>query len=639
MIPKDFGLKLTHGRIDRSAITKTQADTIVIGMFNFEDYLEDVAVLYKSKNSIVIYRNEGNGSMSEYRKIDAADNKKLLRIEKVKPSDLKENPNQRNGIKLYYADGTEKLIKDREILLGEEKANSKSPERDFFCDAKAFLYGLNWVEQWRSERNGGPSPWVEVGDFDRDGKVEAVYTFWPMSGQPFPTHMVVFECINQYQYRIEWDTTFANGGYNIDFPMMDFDKDGNKEFFAWNRNFIGELNLGLYECTGDGKYKFKMGTFLNQKLPMSIDYSDSVKMSGYTGPGMWIVFSDWGGGWESTEIQKYRFIQKYPNYYSFELYFKNAWPKANWFCYSIAGCDIDKDGKEEVVLGDTQWDTDYITYFDSTGVSSNLGYEHKEIIPNAPISGGYIVSKDLDNDGYKEITVCGIGNHSGSIGTVKHTGSPGQNQFITVWFDSTSVVAMPNMGIDTGSIDNIYSVLFPTVASKPGPIEFLCLYTYSRNGVFTFNQTTNMNKDSLGFIGAKLYDMDNDGKQNIITPFGWYLSSGNYYLGLMSMEQVGTIGIHNISSEVPKDYKLYQNYPNPFNSSTNIKYQITNNKFIKLKIFDILGKEVGILVNKFQKAGTYEVNFNANNLSSGVYFYSLFADDKRIDTKKMLMIK
>lgn len=104
------------------------------------------------------------------------------------------------------------------------------------------------------------------------------------------------------------------------------------------------------------------------------------------------------------------------------------------------------------------------------------------------------------------------------------------------------------------------------------------------------------------------------------------------------------VGIQQIGTEIPTDYKLYQNYPNPFNPVTNIKYSIMPNvkgkmSRVELSIFDITGKEVKKLVDKDQSAGTYLVDWNASGFSSGVYFYSLMIEDNLIDTKKMLMIK
>jgi photosystem II stability/assembly factor-like uncharacterized protein len=108
------------------------------------------------------------------------------------------------------------------------------------------------------------------------------------------------------------------------------------------------------------------------------------------------------------------------------------------------------------------------------------------------------------------------------------------------------------------------------------------------------------------------------------------------------------IGINKISSEIPSEFKLYLNYPNPFNATTKIKYQIANiengkskteNGIVKLALYNILGKEIATLVNEKQTPGTYEVNFDGNNLPSGIYFYSLCIDGKIIDTKKLVLLK
>ena len=98
------------------------------------------------------------------------------------------------------------------------------------------------------------------------------------------------------------------------------------------------------------------------------------------------------------------------------------------------------------------------------------------------------------------------------------------------------------------------------------------------------------------------------------------------------------IGIKPISSQIPREYSLSQNYPNPFNPITKIKYQIPKNSFVSLRIFDLLGNEVAILVNENKKAGYYEVNFDGTNYASGVYFYRIEAESF-VNFKKMMLIK
>ncbi len=105
--------------------------------------------------------------------------------------------------------------------------------------------------------------------------------------------------------------------------------------------------------------------------------------------------------------------------------------------------------------------------------------------------------------------------------------------------------------------------------------------------------------------------------------------------------------INDIKKEyVPVEYQLYQNYPNPFNPSTVIKYQVAgSNTFVELKVYNVLGKEVKTLVNEIQDSGIHEVEFNAADFSSGVYFYTLKAlpSDRQSEnfssTKKMILIK
>ncbi|RPI63081.1 MAG: T9SS C-terminal target domain-containing protein [Ignavibacteriales bacterium] len=89
---------------------------------------------------------------------------------------------------------------------------------------------------------------------------------------------------------------------------------------------------------------------------------------------------------------------------------------------------------------------------------------------------------------------------------------------------------------------------------------------------------------------------------------------------------------------VIKEFYLFQNYPNPFNPSTKISWQSPVAGHQTLKVYDVLGNEVANLVNEYKPAGSYEVNFNASSLSSGIYFYRLNAGSF-VQTKKMILIK
>ena len=81
-----------------------------------------------------------------------------------------------------------------------------------------------------------------------------------------------------------------------------------------------------------------------------------------------------------------------------------------------------------------------------------------------------------------------------------------------------------------------------------------------------------------------------------------------------------------------------QNYPNPFNPTTTINYSVPKTSFVTIKVYDMLGKEVTTLVNEEQKPGNYNVEFSANKLASGIYFYGMQAGGF-VETKKLIVLK
>ncbi len=99
-----------------------------------------------------------------------------------------------------------------------------------------------------------------------------------------------------------------------------------------------------------------------------------------------------------------------------------------------------------------------------------------------------------------------------------------------------------------------------------------------------------------------------------------------------------TVGIQSEKDLMPYKYNLMQNYPNPFNPASQINYEIANESYVKLIIYDALGREVKTLVNSQQKPGRYSIKFNASGFSSGIYFYRLISDEFS-QTKKMLLIR
>lgn len=119
----------------------------------------------------------------------------------------------------------------------------------------------------------------------------------------------------------------------------------------------------------------------------------------------------------------------------------------------------------------------------------------------------------------------------------------------------------------------------------------------------------------------------------------WYDNRTGHFEIFYKKNPIGnTIGINNISADIPEVFNLEQNFPNPFNPSTKIKFHIPISGLISLEVFDLLGRNVSTLVDENLKPGVYEVDWDASSFPSGVYYYKLRSVEFSI-TKKLILIK
>jgi hypothetical protein len=145
---------------------------------------------------------------------------------------------------------------------------------------------------------------------------------------------------------------------------------------------------------------------------------------------------------------------------------------------------------------------------------------------------------------------------------------------------------------------------------------------------------------SIADSSFKFYFKVADGVQNEKDIMDYYVSGKSVPLGRLSFSYVGNsvTSVKQTDNLQPKSFLLSQNFPNPFNPSTEIKYSIPQTGIVTLKVYNLLGQEVAVLVDREQTAGNYTVNFNASKLASGVYIYRIQSGGFSL-TKKMTVLK
>jgi hypothetical protein len=205
------------------------------------------------------------------------------------------------------------------------------------------------------------------------------------------------------------------------------------------------------------------------------------------------------------------------------------------------------------------------------------------------------------------ITLTGVWNNSAYA--IHHTQSPRVRQF---------------GGGATGGMDDRFDmILYSKAVNDPGSIRIIpqSMKAYGNDGN---HYNDSINRPPNLAVGQVIAD-------------ALHYASDHLPI-LASFRFESTIGIKPVSNEVPGEFRLEQNYPNPFNPSTNLEFRIMEPGFVRLSVYDVLGREVSIIVNQNLKQGIYKASFNAGNLPSGVYLYRLTAGNFT-ETRKMILVK
>lgn len=258
--------------------------------------------------------------------------------------------------------------------------------------------------------------------------------------------------------------------------------------------------------------------------------------------------------------------------------------------------------------------------------------------------------------------------------TIKYS-STGVQQWVRRYnVDSTAYSNYEANSIAVNNSGSVYVSGFST-SDQDAPMK-LCTVKYSNNGDLIWerresdtlsDQSTNMSIDSTSnvyitgstsyitnhsSITTRKYDSSGtlkwivvykggDGRPNDIKvdKNSCIFITGVSSASMCTIKYSQATGIRQVNSNIPKLFKLYQNYPNPFNPSTKFKILISKLADIKVKVCDITGKLIATLINQRLLAGTYELEFDGTNYSSGIYFYSFYVEGNLIDTKKMILLK
>jgi hypothetical protein len=196
--------------------------------------------------------------------------------------------------------------------------------------------------------------------------------------------------------------------------------------------------------------------------------------------------------------------------------------------------------------------------------------------------------------------------------------------------------------------------IFESIASgTPLPVELATFSAKQTGEQINITWQTKTEVNNYGFeversvdskVWSKLGFIKGSGNSN--SPKNYSFTDKSYFGGtklnyrLKQIDNDGKIVYSNVEEieYKPTSYELYQNFPNPFNPTTKISFALPESGNITLKVFNTLGEEVATLVNGFVEAGMHSINFNANNLTTGLYIYRL-SSDKATFTKKMVLMK
>ncbi len=479
------------------------------------------------------------------------------------------------------------------------------------------------------------------GDYDNDGRLD----LFVAASMGSPNNLLYHNEGGGNFTKITSGSIVNDGGNSVGCAWIDYDRDGWLDMFVVN---IYSENDFLYKNNGNGTFtKITSGTIVNDG-----SYGRGCCVGDYDNDGWIDIFIACFSG------QTDRLYKNNGNG-TFTLT-TGVIPTDNyWGCGGDFG-DYDNDGFLDLfVTNQNGLNRLYHNNGNGTFTLTNSLPSNE----TGPTSYGCVWA-DYDNDGRLDLYVSNFGGANAFL--YKNNGSGNFSRVLNESLVNDFAYTVANSIIDINSDGKID--FFSTNNGSTSPLNDLLYMNNCGTGNYLGLKLKGctLNKSAIGAkvivkAGGITYIRELSGGQGLLSQsthfqhFGlgsstivdsvivrWTTGnvqrSSNVSVNQYILVDECLLGLISNTNEIPKDFSLSQNYPNPFNPLTKIKFALPRNTVASLKIFDVSGKEVSVLINQELQAGYFEYEFDANSLSSGIYFYKIIAGNFS-ETKKMVLVK
>lgn len=443
--------------------------------------------------------------------------------------------------------------------------------------------------------------------------------------------IIVFEMNHQNGF----DSVYKFDSTLIAESIYDVDKDLNLEM-RFKRNYQDTIYNN-----GWGQYKFV-------RKSSYYSFCDSLyfifEPNYYPSQQNDFYFGDWDGDKLTDQIMirlnfppSVNFYEYSPNNPNFDSVYQFDYSSIDLYYGGFSIGDFDQDRKTEFLAGSVHGKVLSIENCGDDCYAPN--WQGIVQTNNAYLCGE---TNDLDGNGKKEIWIGGDA-FFGGVGKTRITifEAAGNNSYQVVGkIDLVGIFSWDAGNIQVIDLDKdgkaeILLGLDQTVLI----LKFKGSMNHQKYEVFYYrrNELALSGRNSI-YYGATLYDLNGDGKEDLIINMDEVIQNVGLRLFSYIYKANYPVDIRDEKNQLPLILELHPSYPNPFNSTTKISYSLQKEELVSLKVFDVLGNEVAELVNEMKPEGHYEVEFNANNLPSGMYLYKLEVG-KFTSVKKMLLVR